>query len=128
MASAELFPTWASSLAWASSAPSGTIAVVRALLAWVSKTRASLARHDPIFRQEIDMTRHWLTSTTALALVLNAAAPLPSSAYDSAAPDRAVPEMLSDVRLAENENSTAAQDLMSDVLGDASASASAAAC
>ncbi len=70
------------------------------------------------------MTRHWLTSTTALALVLNAAAPLPSTADGMATPDRVVPELSGDVRLAENENSTAAQDLMSDVLGDASASAS----
>ncbi|MFX0540280.1 OmpA family protein [Roseovarius sp. S4756] len=65
------------------------------------------------------MIRHWLTSTTALALVLNAAGPLPGAAYDKAQPRAAASKPAVDMRLAENENNPAAQELMSDVLGDA---------
>jgi len=65
------------------------------------------------------MTRHWHTSTTVLALVLNAASVLPSSAYDSADPVRSIAPSGAELRLAENENNRAAQELMSDVLGDA---------
>ena len=64
------------------------------------------------------MSRHWLTSTTALALVLNAAAPLPSSAFGIAVPATDTSRATVELRLAENEDSTAAQELLSDVIGE----------
>ncbi|WP_324754772.1 OmpA family protein [Roseovarius sp. Pro17] len=70
------------------------------------------------------MSRHWLTSTTALALVLNAAAPLPSSAFGTAAPATDARRPAVELRLAENENSTAAQELLSDVIGETPATES----
>ena len=62
------------------------------------------------------MSRHWLSSTTALALVLNAAAPLPSAAYDAANLVRGTARADTLLRVAENEASTAAQDLTSGIL------------
>ncbi|MEI4262400.1 OmpA family protein [Roseovarius sp. D0-M9] len=70
------------------------------------------------------MQRHWLTSTTALALVLNAAAPLPSSAFQVSEPSVTEPRIATGTRVAENEASTASQDLMESVIGDADATGS----
>ena len=63
------------------------------------------------------MHRNWLTSTTALALVLNAAAPLPSSAYQAPSP-RAASQPRAELRLAQNDASTAADELLNEVLDD----------
>src|SRR5680860_1600330 len=62
------------------------------------------------------MTRHWLSSTTALALVFNAAAPLPSVAFSAADPVLGAVPASALLRVAENEANTAAQDLTSGIL------------